>query len=274
MALNHTDNHRTEVGHRGRGIAGMVLVVPLGLMCAGCLLGTTTHEDLGGRSQGQMDVGKEMVVERDLPGAPDKPDYSTVRFVIPARVRTIPRGTIVRIVQIEQITGHDLWDGSPWTAIGAVVVDGPLAGQVLEFGQRFSSTSPALSPRTSHALHWEDAAVPGHADRAAIESAIADPEQAVRWHAARAIGELGPAAVPLLPALARALHDPDIDVRIEAAESCARLGPTAAPLLWDLQALQDKIKADNGYHARELWTAIYNASWAIHPCTTLPQSRP
>jgi HEAT repeat protein len=48
-----------------------------------------------------------------------------------------------------------------------------------------------------------------------------------RWKAARALGQLGPAAVAAAPALAQALSDDNGHVRREAAIALGRIGPAA-----------------------------------------------
>src|SRR5690606_28309794 len=51
---------------------------------------------------------------------------------------------------------------------------------------------------------------------------------AVRWGAARALGRLGTAAIPAVPALTKILKDPSVQARWAAAKSLWAIGPAAA----------------------------------------------
>ena len=63
---------------------------------------------------------------------------------------------------------------------------------------------------------------------------IRDKDAANRFHAAYALGEIGPSVNRALPALIRALDDPHVTVRWEAIKALAKFGPAAknaAPML-------------------------------------------
>jgi HEAT repeats len=52
-------------------------------------------------------------------------------------------------------------------------------------------------------------------------------DAANRYHAAYALGEMGPSVQGALPALEKALDDPNVTVRWEAVKALARFGPAA-----------------------------------------------
>ncbi len=56
---------------------------------------------------------------------------------------------------------------------------------------------------------------------------IRDKDAANRYHAAHALGEMGPSVEGALPALIKALNDPHTTVRWEAVKALARFGPAA-----------------------------------------------
>ena len=68
---------------------------------------------------------------------------------------------------------------------------------------------------------------------------LRDAEVRGRRQAARALGQMGPAARPAVTALAQALGDPDTEVARRAARALRRIGPGAAPAVpvW-IQALR------------------------------------
>jgi hypothetical protein len=56
---------------------------------------------------------------------------------------------------------------------------------------------------------------------------IGDIDAANRYHAAHALGEMGPAVGGAVPALIKALDDADTTVRWEAVKALAKFGPAA-----------------------------------------------
>src|SRR5437870_1058567 len=56
---------------------------------------------------------------------------------------------------------------------------------------------------------------------------IRDRDATNRYHAAHALGEMGPSVQGALPALIKALDDPHVTVRWEAAQALAKFGPAA-----------------------------------------------
>ena len=69
---------------------------------------------------------------------------------------------------------------------------------------------------------------------------LAAPEAEDRQHAVKALGEIGPAAPEVVPALITALGDADTTVRRAAAYALGRIGPAAAEAVPALTtALQD-----------------------------------
>jgi HEAT repeat protein len=57
---------------------------------------------------------------------------------------------------------------------------------------------------------------------------LKDRDERVRQSAAWALGEIGAAAKPAVPALIEALKDEDRDVQFRAAEALKRIDPEAA----------------------------------------------
>ncbi|MCM2266294.1 MAG: HEAT repeat domain-containing protein [Elusimicrobiales bacterium] len=66
-----------------------------------------------------------------------------------------------------------------------------------------------------------------------LVKALASKEDAVRYHAAKAIGEIGPAASAAIPALVKMLNDRGLDgnVAMGATDAMGRMGKAAVPLL-------------------------------------------
>jgi HEAT repeat protein len=69
-----------------------------------------------------------------------------------------------------------------------------------------------------------------------LTEALKDPDATVRREAAEAIGRLGPAAIPAIPAVVAALTDPDSKVRVHAAVALKDIDPADATLLRPLTA--------------------------------------
>src|SRR5262249_29905417 len=71
-------------------------------------------------------------------------------------------------------------------------------------------------------------------------SRLKDGKPNVRVRAAKALGEIGPAAAPAIPDLAELLRDEDVSVRLAAVTALGEIGPAAkeaVPIL--IEALQD-----------------------------------
>ncbi len=107
-------------------------------------------------------------------------------------------------------------------------------GEVTELGSVAKATVPALGKLLSHA----DKAVRGHAAKAlgaigpasapalaALTKGLSDPDATVRAYAAFAIGQLGEEAKSAAPALARALVDADQLVRRQALKAVRAIRP-------------------------------------------------
>jgi HEAT repeat protein len=60
-----------------------------------------------------------------------------------------------------------------------------------------------------------------------LDRLLKDDSPVVRTHAAYAAGRYGPDAAPAVPALAEALGDPEVEVRIAAARALGEIGPAA-----------------------------------------------
>ena len=61
-----------------------------------------------------------------------------------------------------------------------------------------------------------------------LAEALSDPREGVRFGAAQALADMGPAAAPAVPALIRALSDSSQDVRDGAAVALGEIGPAAS----------------------------------------------
>jgi hypothetical protein len=64
--------------------------------------------------------------------------------------------------------------------------------------------------------------------------ALHDPDAGVRSQAARALGEMGPAAADAVPALAQVLWGNDVPLVHEAVQALGRMGPAAREAAPDL----------------------------------------
>ena len=71
-------------------------------------------------------------------------------------------------------------------------------------------------------------------------SALNDPSPSVRAQAARALGLVGPEAPETVPTLLKVLANRDPSVRRQASETLGLLGPKAKPALPDLDRLSAK----------------------------------
>jgi len=80
--------------------------------------------------------------------------------------------------------------------------------------------------------------------------ALKDPHVSVRWWAADALAQIGPAAAKALPALVDALKDPHELVRRSAADALAQIGPAAAGAM---PALIATLKSNGDRHSLPRW---------------------
>lgn len=87
-----------------------------------------------------------------------------------------------------------------------------------------------------------------------LAEALADPREGVRFGAAQALADMGPAAAPAVTALIQALSDSSQDVRDEAATALGEIGPAASPAV---PALVRVMHSDSYLDAR------YSASLAL-----------
>jgi HEAT repeat protein len=88
-----------------------------------------------------------------------------------------------------------------------------LSGTVIALSLLLFGCSPEPRYRTLPASYWL--------------KQIRDRDAANRYHAAHALGEMGPAVDGAVPALINALNDPHTTVRWEAVKALAKLGPAA-----------------------------------------------
>jgi HEAT repeat protein len=74
----------------------------------------------------------------------------------------------------------------------------------------------------------------------ALTTALKSKDAAVRYYAAKAIGEIGPGAKSAIPVLIKMLNDTGLDsnVGLAATDAFGRIGPEAIPYL--MKALKDK----------------------------------
>ena len=128
---------------------------------------------------------------------------------------------------------------------------------------------PTAVPALEKALADPDAAVRYYAAAAlgrlgpeakaavpALIKLLADADANVRWRAARALGDIGPEAKSAVPALVKALADPDADVRYCAAWALGDIGPAAKAAVPALKKVlenkdEDKAVRDNARWALE-----------------------
>jgi len=121
------------------------------------------------------------------------------------------------------------------------------AAALMQLGRAASGAAPALlvamtdgswPVRNAAGRALEDVAEPAHVEL--LARALADPSAETRYHVARAIGRLGPAALAAVPALTAALRDEDSEVRMESVWALAAFGPAARAAVPPLQgALAD-----------------------------------
>ncbi len=96
----------------------------------------------------------------------------------------------------------------------------------------------------------------------ALAGALRAPQEHVRWHAARALGQIGHASAA--EPLAAALSDPDSNVRFAAAEALAEIGGAAIPSFLDRLARHAAHETErqaarhliNSLHADDLKTRL------------------
>jgi HEAT repeat protein len=105
----------------------------------------------------------------------------------------------------------------------------------------------------------------------ALADALTDPDQAVRLSAASALGWIGPAAAPAVPALIEVLADPDQRVRGIASGALGLIGPPAVPALANALADPDQqVRAYAALALREIGPAAAPAVPALADALTDP----
>ncbi|HET7295275.1 MAG TPA: HEAT repeat domain-containing protein [Vicinamibacteria bacterium] len=124
-----------------------------------------------------------------------------------------------------------------WHAAGALLQLGP-AARPATAALRTAMDDDAWVVRNAAGRALEEAA--GEDDAPLLVDALADASAETRYHAARALGRLGPFAAPAVPALTQSLGDGDWEVRVESARALAAVGPEARAALPELiEALDD-----------------------------------
>jgi HEAT repeat protein len=154
------------------------------------------------------------------------------------------------------------------------------AAAFVRLGPRGAAAVPALleamrdaewNVRNAAGRALEEAVGPEHAEL--LTAALATPDVETRYHVARALARLGPAAGHAVPVLRETLADADAEVRMEAVWALAAIGPAAAsavPAL--LRALGD---ADAQVRAGAAWALAHvgagrDAAPALEPLTHDP----
>jgi HEAT repeat protein len=107
-----------------------------------------------------------------------------------------------------------------------------------------------------------------------LRDALNDHSAAVRTHAARALGSIGPAAAAVAPGLIALLKDPDEKVRCEAAESLGKVkGSEQAAVNALVDLLQDVTPLVRASAARALGTLKNSAAPAVSALVPLLQDQ-
>jgi len=116
-------------------------------------------------------------------------------------------------------------------ALGAIGKQNAGAAETLEVG--LSRPDPIGSAVRDALIECGESAVP------CLVRGLGGTDESVRLRAARAAGEIGPAAAAAVPSLLRALRDVSEAVRAAAAEALGRIGPAAVPQLLETLDAQD-----------------------------------
>lgn len=141
-----------------------------------------------------------------------------------------PRAAPAIAAMIENFTHDEMWVRK--TAIGGLGYLGPeVVEAVPALIDRIAGDTDAQC-RTAAAWVIHHVAVQAAArfpqTVAALAAALDDPERTVRLNAAAALGAMGVAAMPALPALIQALRHKHQHTRIYAGRAIGELGPAAA----------------------------------------------
>jgi HEAT repeat protein len=141
----------------------------------------------------------------------------------------------------------DVADAVP--ALVALFPDIEAIRAVARFGPH---AAPAVRPLLDHfanpdpAIRWQAARAVGKIGPPAVSAVPelarllrSDPDPLVREHAAEALGDIGPPAADGIPALAKALRDPVARVRRDAVRALGQMGPAARGVLTEVRAAAD-----------------------------------
>lgn len=136
----------------------------------------------------------------------------------------------------------------PDAAAAAPALVGKLGDE--RFVSAFGIPGPPPTHRAVEALvAIGPAAVPG------LIGALGGDSQEIRIWATRALGELGPAARPAVPALARLLKERGFDDGESAAKALGAIGPSASEAIPTIHSVLDALGPDDG-HAGVLLEAL------------------
>jgi HEAT repeat protein len=107
---------------------------------------------------------------------------------------------------------------------------GPEAGSAIEeLGRAVADKDPAIATLSTKALGRIGPEAIPH-----LTMALAHPAACVRREGVWALKDLGPAALPALPFLVKALRDDDLRVQLGAAQALGAIGPDAVEAVADL----------------------------------------
>lgn len=105
--------------------------------------------------------------------------------------------------------------------------------------------------------------VGGSAEKA-IEALVEELTTGYHWGASRALGEIGPEAIPAVPHLITALHNDDREVRAIVAEALGQIGPDAIAAVPALtEAFDDRERYVALKAAEAVWRITGNAQTVI-----------
>jgi HEAT repeat protein len=160
--------------------------------------------------------------------------------------------------------------GVRWHAAAAFVRLGPRGAAAVP-ALLEAMRDPEWNVRNAAGRALEEAVRPEHAER--LTAGLVPPDVETRYHVARALARLGPAAARAVPVLRDTLADADAEVRMEAVWALAAIGPAAANALPDLlRALGD---ADPQVRAGAAWALAHvgagrDAAAALEPLVRDP----